>query len=174
MPANPKRLRPSTRLLPIPLVALLLLACETGLGGMRATTTPDTMEHVPGSQIRTSMWVLASEVRELERLLEAPKDGSRETLSQDVRAVLTRMRTAARALDTAGRTTQHPVLNDQLDRFVLQIDRAIRAVDRNPPNYFRASTVAGSCFLCHGSGGNEFTRRSIGSAADLAAQPDRP
>jgi hypothetical protein len=146
------------RTLVLGLALALGLVAGCGMGPFRATTTPDTMERVPKDRIRTSMWVLAAEVGELERLLEAPEDDER-ILAQNVRDVLKRMRTAARALETGGRSTQHPVLNEQLDRFVLQIDRAIRAVDREPPNFFRASTVAGSCFLCHGSGGMEFTDR---------------
>ena len=148
-------------------LVLGVVAAGCGTGPYRATTTPDTMERVPQERIRTSMWVLAAEVGELERMLEAPRKDER-ILAENVRDVLKRMRTAARALDTSGRSTQHPVLNEQLDRFVLQIDRAIRAVDREPPNFFRPSTVAGSCFLCHGSGSMEFTNGGSAPAARAA------
>jgi hypothetical protein len=96
------------------------------------------------------MWVLAAEVQELERLLSAPHDVASPTLRMQVRAALERMQVAARALNRAGRSTQHPVLNQNLGRFLQRLETAERAVDRDPPSYFQASTIAGSCFLCHG------------------------
>jgi len=96
------------------------------------------------------MWVLAAEIQELERILETPELLNRPVTQSDVRARLARMRVAAESIDVPGKTTQHPVLNRNLDRFLGRIRQAERAVDRDPPNYFPASTIAGTCFICHG------------------------
>lgn len=127
-----------------------LLACQATRERIQATTTPPDLRYVPPEQIRTAMWVLAAEIQELERILETPGLLDRPSTQSDVRARLARMRVAAESLDVPGKTTQHPVLNQNLERFLARLRQAERGVDRDPPNYFPASTIAGSCFVCHG------------------------
>lgn len=124
--------------------------CESSSGSMRATTFPPDLTYMPPEQIRTSMWVLAAEIQRLEQLLEEPTESERRSLPSEVSASLSRMRVAARALDKPGRSTQHPILNQHLGQFLERLDRARLAVDRDPPEYYLASSIAGSCFLCHG------------------------
>lgn len=126
------------------------LACETPIGPFRATTFPPDLSYLPPAQIRTSMWVLAAEIQELENLLIARQEGNGRAQRHETRAVLERMRVAAQALDQPGRSSQHPVLNENLELFLNRIERAKRALDRDPPDYYPASTIAGSCYLCHG------------------------
>ncbi len=128
----------------------LALGCESTRERVRATTMPPDLRYLPPEQIRTAMWVLAAEIQELERILETPELLERASTQSDVRARLARMRVAAETLDVPGKTTQHPVLNRNLDRFLGRLRQAERAVDRDPPNYFPASTIAGTCFVCHG------------------------
>ena len=145
-------LRGSRRFLLACLVMLTALAvgCEATRERVRATTMPPDLRYLPPEQIRTAMWVLAAEIAELERILETPELMDRPVTQSDVRARLARMRVAAESIDVPGKTTQHPVLNRNLDRFLGRLRQAERAVDRDPPNYFPASTLAGACFVCHG------------------------
>ena len=137
-------------------LVVTLVSCQVPkpIGPIRSTTLAPDLEYLPPEEVRTTMWVLAAEIRHLERLMTAPTKSEREALPITVRSTLERMRIAAKSLDEPGRTTQHPMINEHLGRFLSRIDRAMRAVDRDPPNYFPASTIAGSCFLCHGSTGN--------------------
>ncbi len=132
---------------------LAVSACQgtTPLGPMRVETTPPDLEYIPSEELRSTMWTLAGEIRYLEQLLdetdEAPDDSSHRLA---VRASLARMERAARRLDRSGRSSQHPVLNRHLGQFLTRLERAQRATEHEPPNYYPASTIAGSCFLCHG------------------------
>jgi cytochrome c553 len=132
------------------LVLASTLGCQNASMPFRASPFPPDLKYLPPAQIQTSMWVLAAEVQHLEALLEDAAEAEDPAHRAEVRNTLERMRVAARALDMPGRTTQHPVLNENLGLFIERIDRAKLALDRDPPSYFQASTIAGSCFLCHG------------------------
>jgi hypothetical protein len=131
----------------------LSIACTSSFGPMRATTFPKDLTYLSSKQLRTSMWVLAAEVQALEQILERMESGEVDPASKEaeVRKALARMKIAAHALEKPGRSTQHPVLNANLDTFIRRLDRAERALEHEPPNYFPASTVVGSCYLCHGT-----------------------
>ena len=130
------------------------VACQvrTPIGPVRATSMAPDLKYLPPEEIRTSMWVLAAETQHLETLLADPTAYEGPALRTLVRGALERMRIAATTLDQPGRTTQHPVINQNLENFVGRLERARRAVDRDPPSYFLASSIAGSCFVCHGEG----------------------
>lgn len=146
---------PIAALLGTVLMIILLsgpVACRPGSRPVYAPYPPNFAK-VPTEQVVSSMWVLAAEVRRLEQLLEEPVDGSDPDLRENVRLSLERMTMAARRLETPGRDTpHHPVLGRHLERFLSRLQRARRAIDRTPPDYFQAAEVAGGCYLCHGSG----------------------
>ena len=127
-----------------------LVSCETSIGGMRATSFPPDLTFIPKERLQMAMWVLAAEIQELERVLTIREEVQTESQRVTVVAILERMRTAAQTLEEPGRSTQHPVLNENLDVFINRLDRARRSLDHEPPNFFPASTIAGSCYLCHG------------------------
>ena len=133
----------------------------TPIGPVRVSPLPPDLEYLPPAQVRSSMWVLAAEVNHIEQLLTSPADRDRGTQREAIRGSLERMKIAARTLDQPGRSSQHPVVNQHLGNFVERIERAKRALDRDPPNYYPASTITGSCFLCHGN-----------VSASLGAQPE--
>ena len=129
---------------------LVSLACETPLGPVRVTTFPPDLSYLPAEQLRTAMWVLAAEIQYLEERLNHRNEAERIAERSEIRQSLERMRVAARTLDEPGRSTQHPVLNENLGPFMRRLERAKLAVDRDPPDFFLATTIAGSCYLCHG------------------------
>ncbi|HPG28216.1 MAG TPA: hypothetical protein PLW10_21465, partial [Myxococcota bacterium] len=131
----------------VALGGLALQACHGALAPVRATPFPADLEYLSPDRLRSSMWVLAAEVEQLERLLDRAEELDSAVMQTQVQGALERMRGAARALDRPGRDSQHPVLNENLDRFVERIERAQRAASHTPPNYYPASSLAGSCFL---------------------------
>lgn len=134
----------------IGLITLALFACDATIGPVRATSFPPDLDYIPPERIEATMWVLAAEIRELERLLgDEPSDVNRTNRFATL-AALERMRVAARSLDEPGRSSQHPVLDRNIDVFLERLERAIQHVQRDPPDFFLASTIAGSCYLCHG------------------------
>jgi len=158
--------RGSHRVVLIVMFVLLALACRVPLESVRATTFPPDLDYIPPNEVRTSMWVLAAEVKHLEDLLAEPSAGDPNFKQAEVGRTLDRMRVALKSLDRPGRSSQHPALNEHLGQFVERLDRAERAAEREPPNYFPASTIAGSCFLCHGPVG---TARSDDARPRLSA-----
>jgi hypothetical protein len=128
----------------------VLVSCETSIGRMRATSFPPDLTYITKERLQMAMWVLAAEIQELERVLSVRAEVETESQRVTVMAILERMRVAAQTLEEPGRSTQHPVLNENLDVFINRLDRARRALDRDPPDFFPSSTVAGSCYLCHG------------------------
>ena len=131
-------------------LALLVASCSSLDTGIRARPFPSDMQYMPKEQLQTAMWVLAAEIQNLERLIEEPAELERSTRRTAVAATLERMRMAAKTLDEPGRSSQHPLLDQNLGAFMTRLERAQRAVAQEPPNYFFAGTVAGSCYLCHG------------------------
>ena len=150
----------------IGLLGIASVSCQlsTPLGPFRASTLAPSLDYLPPEETRTVMWVLAAELRHLERLMQAPTIRDPEVLRATVRGTLERMRLAAKTLDEPGRTTQHPEINQNLGLFLGRLERARRAVDRNPPNYFLAGTIAGTCSLCHGEASTQASWKNPAAA----------
>jgi hypothetical protein len=143
-------------------IALLILfaialgsgvACHSAREPIREMTYPPDFSYLPEDRLRSSMWILAGEIHHLDELLRSAPDESNADLQQEVQRTLQRLAVAVEQIDRPGRSTQHPALNQHLGRFAHRIELAQRSADRTPPNYFQASALSGSCFLCHGPGG---------------------
>lgn len=133
-----------------PLLVLLLGACAAAAPAVRKVTYAPDLRYLAGRQVSEVMSALAKAAVDLDGLLRedaAPKEGV------DVRAEVIRllqvMESAASDLD-AGPTTNHPVLDENLGLFRADLAAAREAAEVDPPNYFLAGSVAGSCLLyCH-------------------------
>ena len=140
--------------MPVLIVMILLVGTLHGCGAMvgpvRATPFPPDLTYMPKHRIETAMWVLASEIQELEQVLMLRAEGQSDSQREAASLAIHRMKVAARTLEEPGRSTQHPALNRNLSVFIGRLDRAKRALDREPPDFFPASTIVGSCYLCHG------------------------
>ena len=132
------------------LLVLAAMACRDPGARLREHTYPPSFEYIEPSRLQSSMWVLAWEVRRLDRTLRQPAGDSAEQ-QRLVAEILMRMDGAIGGIATPGRVTQHPLLNRNLPRFREQVQRARADVARTPPNYFTATTIVGSCTACHGS-----------------------
>jgi hypothetical protein len=134
------------------LLALLLGAgLVTGCGSagtIRRFTYPPDFKYLERSEVKSAMGALARDVRALKRLLAGT-----ETLDADQRAEVARllraMEATAAELDPKGRRTNHPVIDQNIGAFRRDIEMARLAAERDPPNYFLAGSVAGSCSYCH-------------------------
>jgi len=130
-------------------LGFFLVSCQ--IGPLEVTPNPPDFRRLSRDEIRSAMGILAVEVRELERVLDSTDERDRANQRVLVLASLDRMRAAAESLQQPGRSSQHPMIDDHLDAFTERIRAARRDVERDPPRYFRAGTVAGACFLCHGN-----------------------
>ena len=133
-------------------------SCMEATAPIRKLTVPPNFHYIPYERVQSSMWMLASEVHRLDELLRASPDSTNVLVQGEIQSSLRRMAAAVEQIDHPGQTTQHPALNRNLDRFAERIANAQRGADRTPPNYFQASALSGSCFICHGSVDDEDSR----------------
>jgi hypothetical protein len=138
-------------LLALGIAMALGTSCNRPPASIDQLTYPPDFSYMPKERIRSSMWILAAEVGRLDELLRASPDSSSVALQNEIRGSLQRMAAAVEQIDHPGRSTQHPALNQHLRHFAERVAMAQRGADRTPPNYFHASALSGSCFLCHGS-----------------------
>jgi hypothetical protein len=131
------------------LLAVAAFACSDSTARLREHTYPPSFEYIDPARLDSAMWRLASEMQHLDRALRHPAGDSAAQQSQ-VAEILSRMEQAADGIATPGRVTQHPLLNRNLPHFREQLQRARADVERQPPSYFSATTLAGSCWACHG------------------------
>jgi hypothetical protein len=68
-------------------------------------------------------------------------------------ALLTAMHRTTTALSTQREYTNHPLIDQHLDKFQRDLDLARRAVEAEPPSYFLAGSITGACLYCHGGKG---------------------
>jgi hypothetical protein len=117
---------------------------------LRDHTYPPSFEYIERSRLRSAMWMLAWEMKNLDRTLRVPA-GDPAQQQQQVAEILMRVEQATDGIATPGRVTQHPLLNRNLPRFRELVQRARDDAAHTPPSYFAATALAGSCSACHGS-----------------------
>lgn len=136
------------------LVGLLLFAvagCVVAVGDVpelaRRLTYPPDFRYIERDTIHGAMWQLAIHSREVTRLVR--EDGDIAARHASIVGNLRGMEAAAASLDAGGKPTNHPLLENHLPLLRQDIQAARVAAERDPPNYFLAATVAGSCLPCH-------------------------
>lgn len=150
--------RDSTRscwILGLSLAAILSASCLRSPVTLHELTYPPDFSYLPAEKLRSAMWILTVEITRLDELLRKTPATSSDAAVQNqiaIQETLRRLDAAVEKIDDPGRATQHPVLNRNLYRFKARVERAQRGAERTPPNYYQASVLSGSCFLCHGSG----------------------
>lgn len=115
---------------------------------IRQFTYPPDFKYIETSDVRSRMWTLAHSSRSLKALLAGNGALTSEQHAEVIR-LLREMQTAAAQLDPPGQRTNHPLLDRNIEAFRRDVGLALRAADQDPPNYFLAGSVAGSCSYCH-------------------------
>jgi hypothetical protein len=158
------------------LLSLVLVLASCGDGGMQRLRTaqyPPDFHYITGKEIRTKMGELAVQVVALDAMLS--RDGGARPADRDtVLEILTTMRTLAGQLVRGGAHSSHPRLDRDAPRLRADIDRAIAELRMSePPSYYQAGRVVGSCTYCHatrhaegGAGGptQDGAARAVGRA----------
>lgn len=129
--------------------ALVLAACSGDLGErVRSITYPPSTSYVPPDEVRTAMRELSTSSLEISRLLREG-EGPGEVDRQAVLARIREMEIAAWTLGARGWPTNHPMISAKIDVFLDDVVRARKSVEREPPRYALAGSVAGACTYCH-------------------------
>jgi hypothetical protein len=116
---------------------------------MRRHTYPPDFRYITRAELRSTMADLAQRVAELDGLMraEGPIDAARRA---EIARLLGELERSANALDEQGWRTNHPRIDQNLPAFVRDVRLAREGVEREPPSYYLAGSVAGACTYCHG------------------------
>jgi hypothetical protein len=125
-----------------------LAACVGFPAWLRQYTYPPEFNYITQEQLRSTMWQLAGQVRELKLLMLEPTS-TNDPQRQKVVELLTTMEQTTSQLNTSGRPSNHPIIDHNLDALRRDIALARVAVEKNPPNYFLVGSVTGACVYCH-------------------------
>ncbi|MDH3712819.1 MAG: hypothetical protein OET44_03100 [Gammaproteobacteria bacterium] len=117
---------------------------------IRTWTYPPDFNYISSGELSSIMSQMASEIAALDSLLRstgAPDEITRQEVVQRLRA----LNRAAQQLGPGGWPSNHPRIADNAGRFQRDIALALRAAQRQPPQYFLAGSLSGSCSICHGA-----------------------
>ena len=139
--------RCGNRRLRLALIALLCASVVFGCAQIRKVTYPRNFVYLEHKQLRNKMALLSFYLRRLnETMLEHSIAGSDP--QQDILVLLNKI--DGLTVELGGTvTTNHLVIDDHIDEFKIDVKRAIHEASANPPNYYMAGRLTGSCTGCH-------------------------
>ena len=145
---NSRFSRTATQMFLLVSASALLLACSSDFAAaVRSVTYPPDFVYVSGDQLRTRMGNLGSRLAQLDNALV--ENEMRQPDQQEVLAILRDIEEIGSRLQASEAGASHPFLEDEMPRFVNDIARARMAASLDPPQYYLAGRVAGSCVNCH-------------------------
>ena len=120
-------------------------ACSDMAKTVRSATYPPDFAYIERANIRTEMHTLAAKIQALDAALREPEPSRRD----HVRLLLVDIERTARGLQPGRSDTNHPLLDAHLPALIEDVVASRRAVEHEPPSYFLAGSVVGSCVYCH-------------------------
>ena len=133
------------------LIAGAFLACAGISSGLRRYTYPPDFNYITPEQLRSTMWQLAGNVRELDRLARAP-GAIDEARRKEIVKLLVSMESATEQLGNETRRSNHLVIDENLSTLRRDIALARKQVENDPPNYVLVGLLPGACMYCHSGG----------------------
>ena len=123
-------------------------ACGDTAALIRKVTYPPDFKYVSGEELRSNMDQLAFQLNLLDQALtDAEPDN---TVQQgQVIEILRAIERVSGGLQTGDAGANHPFLQDYMSNFVADVQQARFAASQNPPRYYLAGRIAGSCVNCH-------------------------
>ena len=130
------------------IVALLSATVVYGCVQIRKVTYPREFVYLEQKEIDNEMLLLSLYIRELDAIL-----GGKDYISSEDQArileILSLINTTTDSLGAGSVETNHLVIDDHVDQFKSDVIAAISAAKAQPPNYFVAGQLSGSCVACH-------------------------
>lgn len=127
-------------------VVVVVVGCTLPLSVPTPTLQAPSFQYIERPRLQTAMWRLADNVTALELLLQP---GGDEISRDAVLQVLDDMQSNASTVSAPGQTTNHPRIDRELPRFLLDLAMAREAVARDPPAYAAAAALPTACARCH-------------------------
>jgi|SRR6185436_11753240 len=123
----------------------LILCCAHEI---RQVTYPPDFSYLNSGDITSAMHALAYHSKEIDKSI-GDKKGSEAARQKYVIEQLKEMEKVASTLGNTTRGSSHWMISDNLDQFRFSLQRAQAGATHNPPNYFWAGQITGSCMSCH-------------------------
>ena len=127
-----------------------LSACADFSARLRRYTYPPGFTYITEEQLRSTMWQLAKDIRQLERTVREPGQINDQRPAEIVK-LLASMEDATAKLSREGFRSNHPLIDAHLPSFRRDISLARKGVEGVPPNYTLVGLLPGACIYCHGS-----------------------
>lgn len=129
-------------------LAALASACTTdSRSTARSVLYAPEFRYYEKGEVQTTMHAFAREVLAVEQLLRKEQKTAED--QQAVVAALNRMDEAAAELALSGQGSNHPIFDRYLEDLRRDIAAARVAAGQDPPDYFLAGSITGSCVACH-------------------------
>jgi len=128
------------------IIALGLPACNMRV---KVSNYPEDFVYLKPAKVQSKMGRLSLNLQRINNILEDRLVVSATDREQIV-AALADMEAVVRELGaSAPQKTNHLVIDQHLDSFKQDVRSARTAVEKDPPNYYLAGQLAGSCLACH-------------------------
>jgi hypothetical protein len=126
-----------------PLAALALSLVMGCAKEIRRFTYPPEFQYLEGRELQSAMGRMIRAVRLLDEHLRAGPQAER------VAELLAEIEENGRRLGSRHRPSNHPMIGEHIDLFLADVAAARRAAQAQPPSYFFAGSIVGSCRYCH-------------------------
>ncbi len=126
----------------------ILVACSNSEGFTPRIGSPPPFDYADGAVLRSRMHQLAFASQRLDLALMAQDERGMAT-QREVISTLRDIERIASELEEGDLSTTHRFLRNDMQNFLASVGRAQRDAERNPPNFYAAGRVSGSCVNCH-------------------------
>ncbi len=144
-------LAPARRIKSAVWLLVMMLLCVSQLWAcaqVRKLTYPADYIYLEQKDIDSAMVLLSLYIREMDALLSSNQmltDWNQRRILE----LLSLIDSTTDRLGASNITTNHLAIDEHLDDFKSDLFSAISAAKTDPPNYFPAGEIAGSCTACH-------------------------
>lgn len=141
----------------VAIVASVLVGCSSQFASsVRKVTYPPDFKYTDQSDLRSDMHQLAIQMAILDKALVNPLDQTQtqtqtepELQREQVLNALRNMGKIASRLHAGETGANHPFMDDFMQGFISEIDKARTAASLQPPRYYFAGKISGGCASCH-------------------------
>ena len=119
-----------------------------GCSGVRVDTYPPDFTYLPTSEIKGTMTRMSVEIWRINDIL----DRNETVVGYQRDEILDALRALERSAQNMGagwQLTNHALIDENIDAFKDSVVDARLAIEREPPNYYLAGKLSGSCLACH-------------------------
>ncbi|MFT7556732.1 MAG: hypothetical protein ACI9LO_003062 [Planctomycetota bacterium] len=130
------------------MVVLLTTFVLQSCAQIRKVTYPPDFVYLEHKKVTSQMALLGLYTRRLDEIIK-PNVYVTQEQHQKVLEILSQINQVTDVLGAGSPNTNHLVIDDHIDQFKDGVTTAIIMAEAEPPNYFAAGQLSGSCVACH-------------------------